>query len=306
MQNTTEFMGLTCVELANASLSLLVTQSVGPRIIALRQGGGQNLLAELPDATLDCPGAGRLRLWGGHRLWHAPEVRQRSYLPDDQPVDIEPIRRGLHITQAVEAVTGLQKSLTVTLPDESPTVVIDHTLTNRGVWRVECAAWAITMLRPGGTAVLPLNQAAADPDGLLPNRSVALWPYTDPASPRLGWSSEALRIHADRRQEGALKVGIPNPRGWLAYWLDGALLVKWARWDATAVYYDLNTSSQCYTNGHMLELETLSPSTAITPDTTLTHREVWQLFRDVPSIAGDDALRDIIARLELDVPHPLL
>jgi hypothetical protein len=55
---TTRFLELDCLRLANDLLEVLVTQSVGPRVISLRLPGGQNLLAELPEAKLDCPGAG--------------------------------------------------------------------------------------------------------------------------------------------------------------------------------------------------------------------------------------------------------
>ena len=91
--NTTTYLNLDCVALKNDAVELLVTQSVGPRIIRLNLPGGDNLLAELPDLTLDCPGSGPMHLWGGHRLWHAPEVKRRTYLPDDQPVSAPQMHR---------------------------------------------------------------------------------------------------------------------------------------------------------------------------------------------------------------------
>jgi hypothetical protein len=51
----TKFMGLGCVLLENSSLELLVTQSVGPRIISLRFNGGNNIFAELPNFVIARP-----------------------------------------------------------------------------------------------------------------------------------------------------------------------------------------------------------------------------------------------------------
>ena len=108
---TEKFFGQECVSLQNGSLELLVTKSVGPRVLSLQLAGGENLMAELPDFVTDCPGTGTFHFYGGHRLWHAPEEPSRTYLPDDEPVEISPLENGLKATQQTESKTGLQKSI---------------------------------------------------------------------------------------------------------------------------------------------------------------------------------------------------
>jgi len=51
--NTTRYQNFDCVSLSNDSPNLLVTQSEGPRIISLSLRGEENLLASLPDFTVD-------------------------------------------------------------------------------------------------------------------------------------------------------------------------------------------------------------------------------------------------------------
>lgn len=296
------FLNLPCLRLHNAALSLHITQSVGPRILALQLGDGPNLFAELPHFTIPCPGAGLLTLWGGHRLWHAPEVSRRTYLPDDQPVSIAAVPDGAHIIQPTESATGLQKSLRVRLPDDSATVVVDHMLTNHGLWPVTCAPWAITQLRTGGTAVLPQPTSNADPDGLQPNRTLALWPYTDVNNPHIRWGNEVIRVTA-ALTAGALKIGFPNPRGWLAYHWQETLFVKRAHFDPQASYLDGNSSSQCYCNDQFLELETLGPAATIAPGETITHREVWNVYGNETLGETETAVARLIADLGLDMPH---
>ena len=288
---TVTFQNHTCVELSNSAVSLLITQSTGPRILSLRLNGKANILAELPDFTIDCPDVGTFHIHGGHRLWHAPEVARRTYLPDDDPVQIEPIENGVLVTQKVEAETGLQKSLRITLPDDGATVVIDHMLTNRGLWPVECAPWAITQMKAGGFAIVPQTTRALDPDGLQPNRPISLWPYTDINSPHIQWGNQYIFVHANMT-EGALKIGCPNPTGWIGYVVDGMLFVKSAEFDPTATYYDFGSSTQCYCNEHFLELETLAPRSTIQPNATATHREIWRLFDNITLKADESAVAE--------------
>ena len=85
---TTRYQDFDCVPLGNDSLNLLVTQSVGPRIISLSLRGEENMLASLPDFTVDRPDGKTFRFYGGHRLWHAPEHMPHTYGMDDSPVEI--------------------------------------------------------------------------------------------------------------------------------------------------------------------------------------------------------------------------
>ena len=41
-----EYLGINCVQISNDSLVVLVTQSVGPRVISIRVNGGENLFAD--------------------------------------------------------------------------------------------------------------------------------------------------------------------------------------------------------------------------------------------------------------------
>lgn len=292
------FMNLECIRLKNDSLELLVTQSVGPRLIRLSLPGEENLLAELPDVTLDCPGAGKLKLWGGHRLWHAPEVQRRTYLPDDQPLAVTEIENGVRVTQPTEAQTGIRKIMEIALPDQTATVIIDHLLVNLGMWPVELAPWAITQLRPGGFAVLPQVTTPADAGGLLPNRRLVLWPYTDVNNPHIRWGNRFIFVRANV-QAGALKLGFANPAGWLAYHIDRTLFVKQADYRPDGDYFDFGSSSECYCNPQFIELETLGPRTTISPGQSVTHRETWQLFPNVQLEPTEDAVQALIEQLGL-------
>lgn len=272
--HTVQFSNLACVELQNESLRLLVTQSVGLRILSLQYRGSANLLADLPDFSFDRPDGQIYHLRGGHRLWHSPEHMPRTYAIDDQPVEIEESANGLLVKQPVEAETGIEKAMQIQLAGSQ--VSITHSLTNRGLWPVTLAPWAITMLRAGGVAILPQNTGDT---GLLPNRSLVLWPYADMTVPQVTWGRETILIRSPL--DGPFKLGFGNRRGWMAYWIDGLLFVKRAEYLEGASYPDDGSSSECYANQQFLELETLGPLATIGTGQTVSHVEYWQVFPEI-------------------------
>ena len=286
------FLGQNCFSLENETLKLLVSQSVGPRILSLSFAGSENLLAELPDFVLECPGVGKFHAYGGHRLWHAPEEPSRTYLPDDSPVEVAALENGCLLTQDVESKTGLQKSMKIHLVGEKPQVVVTHCLSNHGMWPVTCAPWAITQLKPGGVAILP--QICED-TCVLPNRSLVLWPYTNMADSNVQWGRHYITL--DAKVAVPFKVGFPNPRGWLAYWLNGTLFVKRARYEAQAAYFDFGSSSECYCNDRFIELETLAPVATIAPGASVTHVETWELYSEIDPPCDEKDVQALVDKL---------
>lgn len=189
IMQTTKYLDLDCVSLEKSAVSLLVAQSVGPRIISLCFNGGDNLFAELPDFVTERSDGKIFHFYGGHRLWHAPEVMPRTYVPDDGLVEVIPIQNGLSVTQPVEVETGIEKNLQISLVEDKPQVLVRHRLTNRNLWSVECAPWAITQFRTGGVVILPQSRRQTE---VLLNRSLTFWPYTDLTSPQVSRGNSGL------------------------------------------------------------------------------------------------------------------
>ncbi len=271
-------------------VTVTVARDAGPRVLGYARRGGPDLFARLPGAVIDHPGAGTYAFLGGHRLWVAPEVPAVTYRPDDQPVAVEASGGGVRLTGPPDA-DGIVKEIAVRQDGEL--TVVDHVLRHEGGRPLRVAAWAITQLAVGGVAVLPHSPAPADPDGVLPNRSVSLWPYTDPAEVELAASE--LRIAATARPT-RVKVGTQNRRGWLAYSAGGEVFVKWAPLHRDdRAYPDLGSSAECYRDHRFLELETLGPLTDLPPGAELRHREVWRM---IPQDGG--RLEDLLAGLPAD------
>jgi hypothetical protein len=172
---------------------------------------------------------------------------------------------------------GLAKTIEIHLAPDAPRLVLRHELRNDNLWAVSFSAWALTMFRLGGVAILPQPVGNADPHGLLHNRTLSLWPYTRLHDPRLQLEDDVILIKADPLQP-PVKVGYYNSHGWLAYYLDGILFRKNFDLHPGASYPDGGCNAESYCSHQFLELESLSPLTMVQPGDSILHTETWELF----------------------------
>jgi hypothetical protein len=274
-----------CYRLGNGQVEVIATTDVGPRLIRFGFAGGPNEFVEFPDA-LGRTGGDEFRMYGGHRLWHAPEAMPRTYLPDNGPLaaDVLPGEAGLRLAPPVDAA-GIQKEMDVCLWPDLPRARITHRLRNQGPWTVELAPWALSAMAAGGTAILPLSPRGTHPADLLPNTVLVVWPYTDLSDPRWTWGRQYLLL----RQAAAApqKVGARVSDGWVAYARGSHLFVKTFTTVPGAPYADMGCSVEMFTDPAMLELETLGPLVRLAPGCAVEHVEEWWLFDGVPAPRND-------------------
>lgn len=273
--------------LSNAQLELVVTTDVGPRIVSLTMSGKPNLLAELVDEVeLSQPDVWHLR--GGHRLWHAPEVKPRTYYPDNDPVTAEVHGDFVRFVQPIEETTGIQKVLDIYLAADAASVKIVHRLINQSMWQLKLAPWAITALTKGGMGIVPLPPRASHDDNVLPASSVAIWTYVDLSDPRWYFGKRTILLKQDPNNELPQKMGFLVPDGWSAYWVNGQVFLKLADYVEGADYPDLNSNFELFTNNNILEVESLAPYTMVEPGDSVEHTEHWFLFDDIAPIETED------------------
>jgi len=278
-----------CLRLENEHVELVVTTAVGPRVVLAGLAGEENL-CYLDDDAGTVPDDDEWHLFGGHRLWHAPERTERTLQPDNDAVDAALHDDGVTLAQPTEPATGIRKELSVRLAADAPRATVTHRLVNEGPWPIEVAAWGISVLEPGGTALLPIADRG---EGRQADRSIALWPYTDLADDRFTHAEDGIFVRADRERPGAeegppeTKIGVDGADGWVAYGRDGQVLRKEFVRDPAATYVDRGAAAQVYTNGEICELETLGPLERLEPGGATTHVEEWTLLGGVPVDSGD-------------------
>jgi hypothetical protein len=146
------------------------------------------------------------------------------------------------------------------------------------------------MLPLGGVAILPQTTGAIDEHGLLPNRNLALWPYTRIADLRLELGDDLIQIRA-KADLPALKIGFMNRRGWLGYLRNGLLFIKRFQPQPVQVHSDFGCNAEIYCNDESIELETLGPLTRMEPGQSVMHVEIWEVYSGVTNKSWADKLK---------------
>lgn len=269
-----------CYQLANDSIDLILATDVGPRIIRFGFVGEENEFVELPEVGKT--GGDKWHSYGGHRLWHAPENMPRTYFPDNTPIQLEEHDGFVRLVQPVEPTTGIQKEIDLYLDNDSAKVRLIHRLTNKTMWPVELAPWALSVMATGGVGIIPLPPRGTHALNMLPANTLALWAYTNMADPRWIWGHEFIMLNQDTSMAKPQKVGLWVPDGWTAYARNGHLFVKTFAPDENQTHPDFNSNVELFTNDEILEVETLAPLVKLVPETAVTHTETWHLFRNIP------------------------
>ena len=287
-----------CYRLSNGKVEVIATTDIGPRIIGYRLEGSENILAELgPDAVVKTE-LGDWHPWGGHRLWHAPESMPRSYVPDNSPIKAELVGEdAIRLIQPTETATGIQKEILVRLAPEGTCVSLVHKLTNKGLWAVELAPWALTIMRGGGTTIIPQEPYIPHEEKLLPARPMVLWHYTDLTDPRWTFLKKYICLRTDEKLNHPQKIGVLNKQGWAAYLRNDLLFVKRIPFVEGATYPDMGCNCETYTAGTFMEIESLGPMTRLDPGGSIEHTEQWFLFDGVKADITDASLDKVIKPL---------
>jgi hypothetical protein len=295
------FGGEHAIRMSNDHVELILATDYGPRVMSYALRGGDNVFGFIDPATQGSPTSlGELwHIYGGHRLWHAPEHPVHSYIPDNQRIDARVEGEStVVLTLENEALTGLTKELRVSLAPMGSRVSVEHRITNatRAGEAVELAVWGLSLMAQGGTAIFPHPPYVAHPEGLLPSQRVVLWPYTWLGDPRFRFGPRYIRLRQDPSATGPQKIGLYDEHhGWTAYALGDRLFVKRAPVATpSTVLADLGCNIEAFTNAAFLELETLGPMVRLAPGESASHLETWHLFAPVVVPENDEDAQRVL------------
>ncbi len=278
--------------ISNGRIEAIVTGDVGPRVMRFGFVGGQNFFKEFPD-QLGKTGEPDWQPRGGHRIWIAPEDPVRSYAPDNDPVRISIEGDVLHATGPVEAITGLEKTITVRMAGSAPSVEVIHQIRNAGASACKIAPWILTMMAQGGAGIHGFPARGTHPEMLAPTNPLVMWAFTDLSDPRWRLLRKYLVLLQDPGNPVPQKLGSFQRDTWGAYLLNGELFVKRTVAEGSpADYPDFGCSFETFTDAEILELETLGPLTELLPGASIRHTESWALHRGVTIAAWTDAELD--------------
>jgi len=286
------------LEIQNDHAAVVISLDVGPRILSYHTAHGSNVFKNFPD-QLGKSGEAEWMIRGGHRLWIAPEQEILSYLPDNDPVKHELLPpNGVRLINDGCNPFHVRKELTVSLAEDSSEVTVQHRAINEGSEPIEIATWGLSVMTPGGMAIIPQPPLGSHPQDLLPNRNIVLWPYTDLSDGRYRIGRHFITL----TQGGGhfpTKIGLAHRMKWVAYLTKDALFVKTFDYVEGEKYPDLGCNFETFANHEMLEVESLSPLRALLPGQAVEHTEKWYLLGGIskPHSLHEDELEEWIEPL---------
>ncbi|MBA4187081.1 MAG: hypothetical protein C0467_03600 [Planctomycetaceae bacterium] len=293
------------LRLANADAELIVTLDVGPRVISFRKPGGVNVMKNY-DSMMGGTGEAEWQIRGGHRFWLAPEDLTRTYFPDNRPVKWEAIGDlAVRLTPPPETEYGVQKVMELKLGKTGTRVEVRLKVTNIGKEATDLAPWGPTVMAPGGVEIIPLppkmnhpghTSNAKSPADYAPNQELILWPYFDFADTRWSFGKKYIMLRQDVNK-GPTKIGLAHRMGWVGYLNSGVLFVKRFDYREGAVYPDLGTRYQTFSNEDMLEMETVGELVTLQPGKSAELVESWELHTNVPPVRSEADVDRVILPL---------
>lgn len=271
--------------LSNGVIEAYVTVDLGPRIIRFGYAGSQNFMRDDRSAFeikqdkeyTDFFGEGKK--WenlGGHRVWISPESYPDTYLPSDNPVEYEFTDVGAIFRGSPCISAGIQLTLEIKLDDDDANMQVLMRVKNISSAEKRFAIWGLTVSAQGGTLVIPMN---TNDTGLLPNRIIAVWPYTDMSDNRIYWGKKYITVRQDNFVQ-PIKLGCDLNCGSTYYCLNGEIFRKhYDTGHPNAEYPDGGCSFETYTNNEFIEIESLGILNTVKPGETVENTESWSLYK---------------------------
>ena len=293
------------LRLHGPTTELIITLDVGPRIIRYAHHEARNVFVEMPE-QLGGSGEKEWMIRGGHRFWTAPEA-EHSYELDNSPVTWKKLgEKAVEISQPPSDAFGLQKTLRIELLEDE-VVRVTHVLRNTGDQPLDVTPWALSVMAPGGMALIPQPRLdfhptefpegrITSPKDFLPNRELILWPFTNMSDGRYVFSEHYLRV-SHHPEKPATKIGLKLDTGWIAYQNGDYVFAKHFTYDPTAPYPDRGANFELFTNIKILELETLAPAVPLKPGGVREHVEHWVLRQTTNDLRREKFANEFFAAL---------
>ena len=231
-------------------------------------------------------------LYGGYRLWLSPEASPQTYYPDNE--EVEYVIKGDTVTfiPPLQTENKLQMLFSLTLQGNGK-ITVNNRMINFAKNKITGAAWALcAMAKNTYTFALQVDTDT----GLLPNRTLVLWPYTKINDERLTVTDELICVKQSPDADRALKVGFNNEKGAVVTLTeDGVLFIQRYKTDhRKGKYPDGGCSCEIYSCPDFTESEALSPLLTVLPGHSLDFSLEWELKSTDEKDRGENTLKRII------------
>jgi len=258
--------------LSDNHAEVAVALEFGIRVVHLSCPGMENLFYEQPADLSDGNATPQgWKLYGGHRMWLAPES-DASYYPDNEPVSYTITGNSVLVEQKRDPWTGIRKQLRLTFRENA--IDLENIFINDTDQMMEGGSWGVNSLSGGGVA--KIDFAGTDPGDYVPRRVVSLWADTNIHDPRLQFTKHSLTA-TQLPLEDYFKLGLYCDPGKAVYENKGQRFILTFGAYGIENHPDNGCNFELYLAKEFMELETLGIKRCLLPGEAASHTETWQL-----------------------------
>lgn len=292
-----------CIEISDGKVNTVVTVDIGPRIVFFGFCGKDNIMNDEKDLFSPMKGeefdkyyykGAEWNIYGGHRMWLSPESLPGSYYPDNDPVSYKITDSGVVLVPKPQKENGVAYEIELSL--DNGNLFIHHRCKNISEKLQQFAIWALTVSARKGIEIIPMN---TNDTGLLANRFMAIWPYTDLQDERLYLGTKYVTLKQTDKDK-AFKLGFDNMSGTIYYVLGDTVFSKqYAANHPDGRYPDGGCSTETYTCKNFTEVETIGELCDVESGQTIEHIEKWSLFEKPCDFdeRNDDSIEEFLSKL---------
>lgn len=249
-----------------------VALEFGIRVVHVSCPGMENLFYEQPkDLSDNCATPAGWRLYGGHRMWLAPESDE-SYYPDNDPVTYTVEGNSVLFEQKTDPWTGVRKQLRITFREGA--VELENIFINDTDKMMEGGSWGVNSMAGYGTATIAF--AGTDPGDYTPRRVVSLWADTNLHDSRIRFGKHSLTA-AHAPSDDYFKIGLYCDPGKAVYENKGQRFILTFGAEGIENHPDNGCNFELYMCKEFMELETLGIKRKLQPGEAASHKETWVL-----------------------------
>ena len=260
-----------CLHADNGIVELIIPLEYGIRIGHFSFVNGENVFYCQPKDMKELTTEQGWRLYGGHRLWLAPE-QEDTYSPDNEPISYEIQDDKIVVMQPVDPWTKVKKSMLISFNHDA-SVEVTHRIENCGLESLTRSMWCVSVVAPGGTEYISLGRQ----EGSMSHwHRISWWDHTCLGDVRATYKKDEIRIEHLPIDE-KYKIGVAHPVQPIRYINNGIVFEKEYELQPDQIYPDGNVSFETFFCRHMAEIESLSPLYNLAPGESAEHKEIWRL-----------------------------
>ncbi len=295
-----------CLEITNGYIKLIVSLEFGPRVLNFSSIDAKNIFFEDDEKAFSIKSPETETIFGnedkdvfylrgGHRMWVSPETWY-TYYPDNDQVQYEVVGDRVIFIQKRQRINEVKQKLEIEFRDKN-LVSVKQIIKNKDSIAKEMSPWSITVLKGPGLEIIPMPQ---NESGFTPQRHISIWAYGAKANDNrmyLGDKFASLRFDIDNFE--AFKIGMKVVDNFALYMTDDSVFIKQFIFNKNYIYPDNNVNYETYTNGKILEMETVGELKKLNPQEELEHLELWSIYKNedgVPDMVDESEYARIVKK----------